>query len=245
MNVINVYTDFLSGVNKKRSLEKKDKEFHASAAGSCYRKQMYSYFGYKGNELDEKSLRLLRLGTIVHKDMEESMIKYKNDNYHLDIYIEHKINIPLLNVVGTFDLGEKRGKEFNLYDYKTVAAYKWSTKFGRKINRNDTTDKNYKLQLGTYGLGILQNMSVEKINMKLIWYNKNTSMMREQSVDSSYINEAEEYWITLNDILEDYGEFFESSDMLEPGLSYGSPFEDWECRYCQFSDICPTPIKTK
>ena len=67
--------------------------------------------------------------------------------------------------------------------------------------------------------------------------------MREQIVDSSYISQAEEYWLEVNTILEEHGEDFEQSDMLEPGISYGVPFEDWECRYCQYSDICPTPIK--
>jgi hypothetical protein len=68
-------------------------------------------------------------------------------------------------------------------------------------------------------------------------------MMREQLVNRSYIEEAKEYWEDTNDILDEFGEEFHLADELEPGVGYGTPFEDWECRYCNYSDVCPTPIK--
>jgi len=243
MDVIKVYTDYLAHVNNERNAEREDEEFHASSSGSCFRKQMYGFFGYDSKELDDKSLRLLRLGTIVHSDFEKAMSMYEDNNPQEEIHIEKKVSIPRLNLVGTFDLGTHYDNTFSIYDYKTVAAYKWTTKFGRKHNRVPTTDKNYKLQLGTYGLAIKENNKDTIVKLFLLWYNKNTSMMREQIVDSSYISQAEEYWLEVNTILEEHGEDFEQSDMLEPGISYGVPFEDWECRYCQYSDICPTPIK--
>lgn len=243
MDIIQSYNKYLSDIDNDRQAERENEEFHASSAGSCYRKQMYSFFGYETKGLDDKSLRLLRLGTIVHEDLEKAMSKIQDDNPQRDIYIEEKVSIPELNVVGTFDLGERRHNVFDIYDYKTVAAYKWTTKFGRKDNRVKTTDRNYKLQLGTYGLAISQNPKIEKVNLFLIWYNKNTSMMREQLVDSSYIKEAKEYWEDTNDILDEFGEEFHLADELEPGVGYGTPFEDWECRYCSYNDVCPTPIK--
>ena len=42
-------------------------------------------------------------------------------------------------------------KKKKLVDIKTVGGYKWKMIFGR--NASDTVE-NYKLQLGTYGLGV-------------------------------------------------------------------------------------------
>ena len=65
---------------QKENLREHDKEvFHASSAGSCLRKQMYSYYDFPQDSKDRKSYRILRLGTIVHKDIEEArnmLIKY-------------------------------------------------------------------------------------------------------------------------------------------------------------------------
>ena len=89
-----------------------------------------------------------------------------------DIYIEQKIHIKDLEVSGTFDAGEmitiNGRKEFTLYDLKTAAAYKWTTKFGRKQNRVADSDLNYKLQLGTYALGVKEYCNPDQIYMYLV-----------------------------------------------------------------------------
>ena len=35
------------------------------------------------------------------------------------------------------------------------------------------------------------------------------------------------------------GKDFETSSELTPGFSMGVPFQDWECKYCQYNSICP------
>tara|TARA_R100000742_G_C4266482_1_gene84592 strand:+ start:523 stop:1287 length:765 start_codon:yes stop_codon:yes gene_type:complete len=252
MNIENIYCDYLNAVNKIKQTERNSESnvFHASAAGSCYRKQLYSYYKFKTEEFDinnandRKSLKILRLGTIVHKDMEEALIKYQDENANKKIYSEVKIEISSLNIVGTFDAGEmiEKGdlKHFNLYDLKTVAAYKWQKMFGLKKNREPNADSNYKLQLGTYALGIKEKFKPDKINMFLVYYNKNTSIMKERIVSNEWINKALEYWSELNELLEEFGKSFE--DELEPEIYEGVPFENWECNYCQFSDICPSNL---
>ena len=60
---------------------------------------------------------------------------------------------------------------------------------------------------------------------------------------SIFFNTNENEWEDTNDILDEFGEEFHLADELEPGVGYGTPFEDWECRYCSYSDVCPTPIK--
>ena len=258
MDIEAIYGAYLT---QQDSLRERDLNvFHASGAGSCYRKQMYSYFDYPADEKDAKSYRILRLGTIVHKDVEEALIKYEDNHVNVtdvkhSIYSEQKIKLEDLHVVGTYDAGEKieDGDKvtFNLYDLKTAAAYKWTTKFGRKQNRKPDSDKNYKLQLGTYALGVAKEHKPDKINMYLVWYNKNTSQMREQLVSNEWIDKALEYWTDLNEILEDSRNYSEGNgrhrfdDELVPEVTLGVPMQDWECRYCQFYSICPSTLADK
>ena len=255
MDIKAIYGAYLKHQDSLR--ERDENVFHASSAGSCHRKQMYSYYEFPSEQKDDKSFRLLRLGTIVHKDLEEAMSLYEDKLAEMQkddapvqrtIHIEEKIKIEGLDVVGTFDAGEKiensfGQSEFNIYDYKTAAAYKWTTKFGLKKNRVATTDTNYKLQLGTYALGIRRKYSPDRINMYLIWYNKNTSQMREQIVSNDWIDQAFEYWVELNEIKEELGKSFEEE--LVPVETFGVPVQDWECRYCQYYSICPSTLADK
>ena len=256
MDIEGIYNAYLKQIDALR--EREENVFHASTTGSCYRKQLYTYYNFEPDPKDDKSLRLLRLGTIVHKDVEEALIKYEdrlvNMSSTLDkaplkrsVYSEKKVEIKDLNVVGTFDAGEKvehrNNVEFNLYDLKTAAAYKWTTKFGRKQNRKPDSDTNYKLQLGTYALAVRHKYKPDKINMYLIWYNKNTSQMREQLVSNHWIDEALSYWTELNEIKDDLGKSFQNE--LEPNMTEGVPFQDWECRYCQYYSICPSTLAEK
>ena len=74
--------------------------------------------------------------------------------------------------------------------------------------------------------------------MYLVWYNKNTSMMREQLISPEWIDKALEYWVELNEIFEESGKKF--TEDLVYGNSVGVPFQSWECSYCQYSKICIT-----
>ena len=245
MDIKSIYNVYLKEQEKLNSRDKN--VFHASSAGSCYRKQMYSYYDYPSDTKDDKSYRLLRLGTIVHSDVESAISLYQDRFPEKDIYIEQKIHIKDLEVSGTFDAGEMitidGKKEFTLYDLKTAAAYKWTTKFGRKQNRVADSDLNYKLQLGTYALGVKEKYNPDQIYMYLIWYNKNTSQMREQLVYQEWINKALEYWEEVHEVKEDLGKSFERE--LEPMMTYGVPMQDWECSYCQFESICPSTLSKK
>ena len=245
MDIESLYHSYLV---QKENLRERDKEvFHASSAGSCLRKQMYNYYDFPQDTKDKKSYRILRLGTIVHEDIEEAIAHYEdiNSDGNEKVFIEDKVKLEELNVVGTYDVGQMDEEEnsFRLWDIKTAASYKWTTKFGRKQNRKPSSDTNYKLQLGTYALGINQKYKVSKVEMYLLWYNKNTSQIREQLVSPEWIEKALEYWATVNETLEDCGKLFE--DELKPGYWEGVPYQDWECRYCQFYSICPSNLADK
>ena len=250
MDIHSIYLDYLKFKNEEHSDRDHDGLFHASSAGSCYRKQMYRLYEFPKEELDEKSLKILRLGTIIHKDFEKAFL------YHIEqkknqgtIYTEHKVNIESLNITGTLDAGEYiesgKARTYNLYDLKSSAAYKWSTMFGFKKNRQPTFEYDkYRMQLATYAMAVKEEHDINAINMFLVFYNKNTSMMREVKIYADeWIEKAGEYWNELNEFKEVMGKNFE--EKLRPGFQFGVPFEDWECSYCSYEAICPSNIKNK
>jgi len=246
MDIKSIYHDYLVHLESKRDRTKN--KFHASSSGSCFRKQMYNYYEFPQDVKDNKSYRLLRLGTIVHEDIENALMYYGGHTHGGRIYIEHEVEIEPLNLVGTFDAGEMitDGDKvtFNLYDMKTAAMYTWSKKFAREIkNRDPKVDTNYKMQIGTYALAMNEKHDLDKINMYLVWYRKNDSFIRETLVNNKWIDKALEYWTEVNDILEESGKGFEED--LTPGWYNGVPFKEWECSYCPYYSICPSDLADK
>ena len=250
MDIHSIYLDYLKFKNEEHSDRDHDGLFHASSAGSCYRKQMYRLYEFPKEEMDDKSFKILILGTIIHKDFEKAFL------YHIEqkknqgtIYTEHKVNIESLNITGTLDAGEYiesgKARTYNLYDLKSSAAYKWSTMFGFKKNRQPTFEYDkYRMQLATYAMAVKEEHDINAINMFLVFYNKNTSMMREVKIYADeWIEKAGEYWNELNEFKEVMGKNFE--EKLRPGFQFGVPFEDWECSYCSYEAICPSNIKNK
>ena len=68
-------------MNLKKNSQKKNpnKYYRASAAGHCFKKHWYSINGYEGTSTgSDRSKRLLRLGTIVHEDIEKAIDWYDN-----------------------------------------------------------------------------------------------------------------------------------------------------------------------
>ena len=247
MDIKSIYHDYLVHLESKRDRTKN--KFHASSSGSCFRKQMYNYYEFPQDVKDDKSYRLLRLGTIVHEDIENALMYYGGHTHGGRIYIEHEVEIEPLNLVGTFDAGEMitDGDKvtFNLYDMKTAAMYTWSKKFAREIkNRDPKVDTNYKMQIGTYALAMNEKHDLDKINMYLVWYRKNDSFVRETLVNNKWIDKALEYWTEVNEILEESGKKFEED--LTPGIYPGVPAQpEWECGYCPYYSICPSDLADK
>ena len=59
--------------------------------------------------------------------------------------------------------------------------------------------------------------------------------MREQKIDAlQWTSNALEYWTTLQESLEDV----KTHEDMIPGIDYGVPMMDWECRYCGFTKYC-------
>ena len=236
-NIESIYAEWLFDKNAKNREKYKNFKgtFSASSAGNCFRKQYLKSKGLDEPALEDRVMRLLRLGTIVHEDIQESLNHYfRHTDTKLKLYIEHQIKIPELNVVGHLDAAiyDEENEHIRLYDIKTSASYKWRMKFGRKREKNGSI--NYNLQIGTYAFGLGEELKTTDIDMNLLWYNKDTSAVREEPISQDWIGNAIEYWEEVNDTLEDVSS--DNGAELIPG-SYGTPMMNWECRYCGFKDI--------
>ena len=155
INIEEIYHEYLLGESDKhkQKYEKYKGWFSASSAGSCHRKQWYKINDYEEVEHAIKPLRVMRLGTIVHKDIEKAINKYVTfHDLEYQVYTEHRIKLPKIKVVGHLDVAVSATDKIYVYDLKTAHSFKWKKVFGRNVDPNPSV--NYQLQLGTYGLGM-------------------------------------------------------------------------------------------
>jgi len=240
LNMNNNYYKYLRKLNERKVDDRykgKEHYFHASSAGLCLRKH---YFGaveqVEPVPPENISLSRLRLGDLVHGDIQESLKDFekwaglrKGSRY----VIEDEIILEELNVRGHFDILDLQKKK--LVDIKTVGGYKWKMIFGR--NASDAVE-NYKLQLGTYGLGIEKKYNIELNKMSLLFYklgDPKATDMRELIVPLFYMQKAEEYWKYVNEKIEPL-----------PDIELGeAPVEGWECNpsWCGYFAHCGGGLK--
>ena len=253
VDIEGAYNDYLDKKQEDNRLKRysgKESWYHASGSGSCSRKLYFESIeqAEPSNPLDDKTKRLLRLGSIEHDDFQEYLVTYNNrDIYNRDnnqdisrekekenkekeikFHTEQEITIDELNVRGFYDIVSE-GEEVYLYDLKTCGGYSWKLKFGRKPAFNPSI--HYELQLGTYGYAVKQQFG-RLDGMFLYYYNKDTSMMRAVSVPLTYISRAYLFWRNVKD---------EHKQGLPPFRKGVSPVQDWQCNYCQFLNHCNPP----
>ena len=241
-----IYNDYLTEIESvnKLNYQKKNpnKYYRASAAGHCFKKHWYAINGYEGKSSgDDRSKRLLRLGTIVHEDIEKAIDWHDNkisddlsNEYNVSFHTEYAVLIEELNVMGSADivLLDSEGTA-SVLDIKTTHSYKWKMMFGR--NKDPKPSRMYELQLGTYALGVCnqENINPDSISMYLVYYKKDDSSMKYVDINPVWMDNAAEYWVTLNETL---SLVKEEADL--PRNTLNVPIENWECRYCQFESIC-------
>ena len=189
--------------------------------------------GVKPKEVDDDTLRLFRMGDLVHEDIQDALRDFAETNGS-KILIEREIRIPEVNVRGFLDIIIIDDNA--LYDIKTCNAWKWKGLFGRKPDLNQPI--NYNLQLGTYGwwYEIESGKRLEKL--ALLYYNKDNSRVREKVISTSYVDKAKEYWRDVN------ARFEKGNPPIELGVA---PVYKWECnpKYCNFYEICGGGLKLK
>ena len=244
--------------NRKERYAEKEGWYHASGAGLCSRKLYYESVEKikPTNPPDKKSMRIMGLGTVMHNDIQNALIYYNNiynninisnvkekkeiSSYKkkkLEFQVEGEITIPSLNVRGfydvvSFDYGTSESSDTDpfvrLYDIKTIGAFAWKKRFNEVL---PLQGGHHYLQLGTYGLALREKYK-NRDSMSLIYYNKDTSIMREAVVPLGYVDQAKRYWYTINE------EHSKGLPRFKPGTS---PVHKWVCNYCQFKDHCNPP----
>jgi CRISPR/Cas system-associated exonuclease Cas4 (RecB family) len=249
-----IYQDYLlykNEENRKERYEGNEGWYHASGAGFCSRKLYFeSVEKAKPTNLPNKrSMRIMRLGTAIHNEIQDSLIYYNNiynkdsnntvniakDNLH-NFHVEGEIVLEDLNVRGFYDIVmedyriSKDDPQIRLYDLKTIASFSYRKKFSR--NSIPEPSRNHFMQLATYGLAIKKQFG-RLDSMDLIYYNKDDSRMKACSVPLDYIGKAKMYWHSISE---------EHSKGL-PSFRLGtSPTQKWMCDYCQFKDHCKPPV---
>ncbi len=237
--------------NTEKRYEGKESYYHASSAGFCSRKIYYQSVEKikETNKPNAKSSRIMRLGTIVHEDFEKAFSLYNNNIYNILIYnkenkkenkikekqieflFENEVILDELNVRGFYDLVAKKGDEVYLYDVKTIGSWPWKY----KVAKGGSGSSNHHLQLATYGLAIKEEFG-RLDGMFLLYYNKDTSDMKEIEVPMINLIKAENYWRNLK----------EEHKMGLPQFKLGSsPVEQWNCSYCNYYDHCKPPYKKR
>ena len=246
VNIYHEYTKKLNDLNRNERYKGKEHWYHASGAGSCSRKLYFESVekAEPTNPMDERTFRLLRLGTMVHDDFEKALHIYNTSidnkynklskkeikNKEKDLFKFHtegEITIDELNVRGFYDIVAE-GNEVYLYDLKTCASYSWKMKFGK---RPFNLSIQYELQLGTYGLAVQEKFG-RLDGMYLYYYNKDNSEMKPVSVPLLYTSRAYMFWEGINE------EHKQGLPRFKKGVS---PVESWQCKYCQFLDHCNPP----
>jgi len=248
VNIQAIYDTFIAEQNKlNRDNRYKGKEeyYHASAAGSCLRKLYFEsvLVAEATNSPSKESYRKMRLGTVFHSEMEDCFstgtgtlsipsigtgTTVLSTSTIYSIYQEKEILIKDLNVRGFYDLvlvNDETGEVF-LYDFKTIGSFPYKLKFGR--NPKPNSSKRYELQLGTYGMAIAKEFG-NLDGMFLVYYNKDTSIMKQVTVPMVYVDEARRFWEKAQR---------EHAKGLPPLKFNESPVESWECNYCQYKDLC-------
>ena len=239
-----IYDNYLDYkiVKEKERRKKRGYWFSASTAGNCFKKQKFAIDKTDEKPLDQRVKRLLRLGTLVHKDFELAINQFMDDpdsEYATSgdtIHTEYEVEIPGIRVKGRLDNVLISDNVAYISDIKTMGTYPWRKKFGKLENR-DESNINYNLQLGTYALGISEKENVDYVFLNIDYYNKDNSSMKSVEVEPEWAGRALKYWKDCNEAIK--GE-------LIPAVTEGVPFQEWECNYCAYSYVCDSPyIKEK
>ena len=191
----------------------------------------------------------MRLGTILHEDMQNAILSYNNINNNInnnnnedntiheltktvrknEFLIEEEVEIRELNVRGFYDilqiLEDKNGKGFFLYDIKTAADYSFKKLFG--MGKRERME-HQELQLATYGYAIKEKYG-RLDGMYLMYYNKGTSIIKYKEVPLPTLNTAYMFWANIKK---------EHAKGLPPFQKGVSPVQKWECNYCNYLDHC-------
>ena len=217
--------------------------YRPSSSGMCSRKIYYeTILRVEPKPVDKRVQRLFRLGDMIHKDIQDAFKKIeRNDSYYNiyniyinNIYIEKSFILKKIRVFGFADLiVELEDGRIFLYDIKSIGSFPYKKLFARSVE-NRQPSIHQELQVATYGLGVEKELG-RLDGMYILYYNKDTSMLRSKEVSKDRLLTALGFWEKIN---------AEHSKNSLPTLQEGvSPVASWECQYCPFSARCENDRK--
>ena len=242
------YIDSENEKNRKERYEGKESFYRASSSGFCSRKIYFESVAQieVTNPTASKGQRIMRLGTVMHDDLQRALIYNNNinkesiDNKEKEIknkqkerfHVEGNVEIKELNVRGHYDVVYESDNVY-LFDFKTIANWSYSKKFGK--NKDFDPSIHQELQLGTYGYAIQEEFG-KLDGMYLVYYNKDNSSMNAKQIPNTFVNRAYNFWYNVNE---------EHKKGLPPFKQGVSPVQDWNCSYCPYLDHCNPPNKKR
>ena len=244
IDIQSTYHDHLIAINKatRAALDKikpTEPYYRPSSAGMCSRKIYYETILRiePTDVVDKRVQRLFRLGDLIHRDIQDAFKKIeKSDSYFSiyniyinNIYIEKEIILKTIRVRGFCDLiVELEDGRVYLYDIKSIGSFQYKKNFARNKELREPSI-HQELQLATYGLAVEKEFG-RLDGILILYYNKDTSMLRYKEVSSDRLLTALGFWERINT---------EHSRNSLPTLQEGiSPVAKWECSYCAFKSRC-------
>ena len=236
--------------NFKKRYEGKEDWLGMSSAGKCFKQLQYKADPLiKGSPKDAKSMRVLRLGTVVGDDIQDALEKANIDQVEPGaiVFIEHHVSLEEYHVRGHLDFAVYHPDgTLEVVDFKTANHFSWSFKFGKKPEKSNGM---YEMQVTSYGIALKRQLEadgheVKEVLQALYYYNKDNSMLKQKPVPfTKWENQTLMYW-------KQAWEYVRTKAKLEPGMDDGVPNsltirngKSWECSYCDFSmNPCHSPL---
>lgn len=232
---------------RTESVREADGKWHPSSLFSCERQALYEVRGTDPSDLREnKSRRILRLGTTVHEIVQRALIE---DAHALAVYNEVSVDIPALNVTGHCDTLIQHGEnDWELLEFKSIGS--------RGMQYGDLPKPEHEEQARTYAYGLRHVGGVvpgpmvafadnedivipplgDALNrLRLVYFSRDDLRAMEYvlPVDVDWEDEFVHRMARLE-------RFRQSPDALPPRLPLGKNGKrNWLCAgYCQFRSRC-------
>lgn len=192
----------------------KSSKFHVSSAGQCYRKRYWQRANKaQTNPPDERALRIFAVGNIIHE-----WIQSKLEAMGILIAKEQPVKDEYRS--GRIDAITLQDGQYIIYDFKTVH----SRKFWYLVKKQET-DPQYGHQVVTY-YDMLE-WQYKPVQLRILYISKDDLALEEVVIrPQDWLQSVREDW----DKMIGYWE----KEKLPPG----EPNFEWECRYCNFRDLC-------
>ena len=152
--------------------------WHGSDMGFCPRKRTYKRQGVKGEEFDDRTMRVFECGNIFHEWLQKLLNKEG-----VLLSCEELLKDTTLNYSGHYDALIKIGDRMILYDFKTVNSMAFT------YYLNNQFPPYHKMQLASYCY-FLRRQFPELTEMRMLYISKDD--LRVEEVEIPYTQELED-----------------------------------------------------